>query len=267
MICHLTKAIKSKRAAVQAKAIRISKPKSAITSPKSECNGKVNNLAVYTRTSNQKNFKGDSTARQCRATKHLLPKFAKIKKVSECISGMLPLKERKVLQSLLNGSFEAVYVESARALSRRADVIEAIYKKAKTTNTKLIVADMPGAFKFDASPAENFQRRIMAAVMEFQRDMVVYNLQAGLQAARAKAKKAGKPGAKVLGGNWWRLQLVLALNMPPPPFNICSMFLNVFDLLHIWGGVYGVKVGSSIQKPDEMDRSTSTGRLVNIISV
>ncbi|CAJ1410792.1 unnamed protein product [Effrenium voratum] len=156
--------------------------------------------AIYTRTSTKTNLKGDSGNRQFRASLKALKAvqgkdYKGAKRVSECISGMLPLKDRKKLQSLLNGGFSHIYVESLRALGRKTSAIEEIYEEAKRTGTHIVVADLPPTlFSSTASPAENFQRRIMAAVQEFERDTIVYRLQEGLKAKAAKMKAAGLPG-------------------------------------------------------------------------
>lgn len=161
-------------------------------------------IAVYCRTSTRTNEKGDSQPRQKRASLKALRmqpgKTPAIQVVNECISGMLPLQKREKLQSLLNGAYQAVYVESVRSLARKASAIEEIYEKAKSSGTKIVVADLPNAFDAEASPAVNFQRRVMAAVQEFERDVIVKRLQEGLKAkADALKKKSGKEPVKVNG--------------------------------------------------------------------
>ena len=86
-----------------------------------------------------------------------------------------------------------IYVESLRALGRKATVIEDIYEKAKQSGTKVVVADLPNAFETRASPAVNFQRRVMAAVQEFERDVIVQRLQEGLRAKAGELRKQGLP--------------------------------------------------------------------------
>ena len=61
-------------------------------------------------------------------------------------------------------------------MGRKASVIEEVYDKARETNTKLITVDMPGLLKLNASPTENFIRRVQAAVQEYERDMIVHRL-------------------------------------------------------------------------------------------
>ncbi|CAE7241929.1 unnamed protein product [Symbiodinium natans] len=152
--------------------------------------------AVYSRTSSKTNISGDSTGRQMRAglaaAKSSGCTPVSLKRVSECISGMLPLPQRKKLHALLDGSYSHVYVESLRALGRKASGIEEVYEAAKKTKTNVVVADLPCVFSLSATPAEAFQRRVMAAVQEFERDVIVNRLQEGLEAKAKKLKSQGK---------------------------------------------------------------------------
>lgn len=165
----------------------------------------MNKVAIYTRTSSKTNMKGDSSRRQIQAGLAALKSSGvkpskSLQKVTECISGMLPLNKKKKLQALLDGKTSHIFVESLRALGRKASGIEEIYEKAKETNTCIVVADLPPAlFTASASPAENFQRRIMAAVQEFERDTIVNRLQQGLRAKAEQLAKAGMNPKKVNG--------------------------------------------------------------------
>ena len=161
--------------------------------------------AFYARTSTKTNLLGDSQGRQLRASlAHAQADGGKgsqkksIDKVTECISGMLPLAERRKLLSLLDGSYKTIYVESLRALGRKASVIDDIYERAKETRTEIAIADMPGLMKLDASPTERFQLRVVAAVQELERDTIVHRLQQGLQAAKKNKERQGLP-TKVQG--------------------------------------------------------------------
>ena len=116
--------------------------------------------------------------------------MSQVRKVKECISGMLPLAQRNKLQKLINGDYDALYAESLRALGRKATVIEDVYEMAKNSKTKIVVADMPGVFNPKASATENFLRRVQAAVQEYERDQIVHRLQEGIQARRAALQRA-----------------------------------------------------------------------------
>ena len=159
--------------------------------------------AIYSRTSSKANIAGDSSGRQMRAglaaAKNLGGGQSSLKRVSECVSGMLPLAQRKKLQSLLDGSYSHVFVESLSALGRKATGIKEVYEAAKKSKTNVVVADLPCVFSLSATPAEAFQRRVMAAVQEFERDVIVNRLQEGLQAKAKKLQTQGKNNNKVNG--------------------------------------------------------------------
>ena len=59
---------------------------------------------------------------------------------------------------------------------------------------------MPTLYKLDASPAENFMRRVMAAVCEFERDTFVARPQTGLEAKRRTTKRKTQTGAPKVQG-------------------------------------------------------------------
>ena len=158
--------------------------------------GKIK-VAIYARTSSKTNEKGNSFSRQFQksmasmATAGLNSKKMSITKVHECISGMLPLKRRKVLQNILNSGYDEVFVESLRSLTRSSTVTEALAQKVQDSKIKIHVADMPGLFAKDATPPQRFQRRIAAAVNEYERDVIVQRLVDGLMARKAKLSKKG----------------------------------------------------------------------------
>ena len=100
--------------------------------------------------------------------------------VSDCISGMLPVHRRQRLVDIItSGQFQAVFVESTRALSRKASVAEDLAIIANQYGVKLIPGDFPSLFTSD-SPVDCLVRRVMFAVTEFERDMIHKRLLAGL---------------------------------------------------------------------------------------
>ena len=164
-------------------------------------------VALYARTSSAANAASHSTTRQLEAANSVLQRSGvprscgvKIDKVAEVISGMLPLAERTKLRKLLSGEFDTVIVESQRALARGVHAAEEVYQAAKKNNVNILVNDMPTLYKLDASPAESFMRRVMAAVCEFERDTIVARLQAGLQAKRATTKRKTQTGEPKVQG-------------------------------------------------------------------
>lgn len=124
-----------------------------------------------------------------------------MKKVSETISGMLPLKERNKLNGLLSGkNFDTIVVESCRALSRSVETSEQIFKTAKQNGVNIVSSDIPSLFRVDGNPATNFIRRVMAAVTEFDRDVLVLRLQGGIEQARKKTTRRTTNGLPKVQG-------------------------------------------------------------------
>lgn len=186
------------RVAVRARKVQGSRKKQACVQHSQK------KVALYARTSSMANAAGHSAKRQFQAAACALAssKNKKVNKVSEIISGMLPFAERTKLKKLLSGEFDTVLVESQRALARSAHTSEEVYRTAKKNKVNIIVQDMPTLYKLEATPAENFMRRVMGAVCEFERDTIVARLQAGLAAKRATTKRKTQHGTpKVQGRN------------------------------------------------------------------
>jgi len=163
---------------------------------------------IYSRTSSSSNKKGDTHTRQVKAGLCAMScsgvktsEKKKLQKVTECISGMLPLAKRKKLLKLIDGTYSHVFVESLRTLARKSSAIEELHEAAKRSGTTIVVADAgPDVFSPEASPAQNFQRRVLAAVTEFERDVIVHRLSSGLKAKAAHMKHiTGKTKVKVNG--------------------------------------------------------------------
>ena len=61
--------------------------------------------------------------------------------ISQKVAGSLPMDQRKQFKELLadapNAGIKKIFVESARAVSRDADVGEEIYKKAKEQGVEI----------------------------------------------------------------------------------------------------------------------------------
>eukprot|EP00438_Fugacium_kawagutii_P023949 Skav213219 [mRNA] locus=scaffold369:23605:24360:- [translate_table: standard] len=164
---------------------------------------------LYSRTSSRTNQYSDSHKRQLKAGLQAMQSYGlpqknrrqTLKRVTECISGMLPVRQRKKLLQLVSGDYSHVFVESIRSLARKSGTIEDLYNEAKKNGCHIVVADT-GAdlFKHDATPAQNFMRRVLAAVTEFERDMIVHRLTSGLLRKKALLQaKTGKQEVKVNG--------------------------------------------------------------------
>ena len=68
----------------------------------------------------------------------------------------MPMDQRKQFKQLLDDAPSAgikkIFVESARAISRDADIGEEIYKKAKDQGIEICCKDSPGLFSLNPSP-------------------------------------------------------------------------------------------------------------------
>ena len=134
-----------------------------------------------------------------------------IKKVSEVISGSLPLQQRDTLMNLLSGKIPGassvdprkllVFVESARAVARDAMVGEQLYLASKASGARIVPADMPNLFSHNPSPAENFIRKIMMSVQELDRDQIIQRCAAGLAAKKLTSKRITQAGQVKINGS------------------------------------------------------------------
>ena len=61
------------------------------------------------------------------------------------------------------GDVKTFFIETCRALARSVKVSEELYEKAVQNKVSIIPADLPDLLKPDATPAENFVRRIIFA--------------------------------------------------------------------------------------------------------
>ena len=190
-----------------------------------------------------------------------------MKTICEVISGSLPLDKRSTFQSMLSGTkfkIDKIFVESARAVSRDADVAEQIYKAAKAANVEIIPQDwteshpsrprwprasapsrnawpprsasaclsvgqdLPGLFAHDPSPVETFMRRVVLAMTELEKNLIVSRLAdiARLSQALGKLVFSSFPAAP---------------SNPPPGIKssvgLCTvgLLLPGPPLAHLWG--------------------------------
>lgn len=129
---------------------------------------------IYGRISSRKQIDQQGLSRQKAACAHIpLPgqgpgqrSKSKSKRMmkAEVISGSLDLDKRALLKSLLTGGPKRIYVESARAIARKAMVGEQAYQLGKKHGTEIIPADIPNLFTLNPKPSENFMRHVMLAV-------------------------------------------------------------------------------------------------------
>jgi DNA invertase Pin-like site-specific DNA recombinase len=81
-------------------------------------------------------------------------------------------------------------VESARDISRKASQGEELYNIAKEKGVSIICSDFPKLFALQPSPIESFMRKLVLAMQELDRDVLVERMQAGL-AAKKKQQRQG----------------------------------------------------------------------------
>ena len=97
-------------------------------------------------------------------------------------------------------SVSAIYVESARAIARKTSIGEEIFEEAAKKGVKIICGDHPTLFKSPASPIESFIRKVMFAMNEMERDLLVQRLQSGLDAKRQSSDRVGQEGKVKVNG-------------------------------------------------------------------
>lgn len=154
-----------------------------------------------------------SQRRQSRACQEAAKRLGKrpAATVTEVKSGMLPLLQRPQLQKLLDHPKGlTILVESARAIARDAQVSEEAWRKSKAGGISIVAADLPELFKHHPSPGEALIRKVMFAVFEFERDLVVARLSDGLAQKRSRTERGpktiGQSGRVKVNGRLSRLQ-------------------------------------------------------------
>ena len=91
-----------------------------------------------------------------------------ITKVKEVISGSVPICQRVKFLKLLDSATD-IYVESARAISRKASQGEELYNIAKEKGVSIICSDFPKLFALQPSPIESFMRKLVLAMQELDK--------------------------------------------------------------------------------------------------
>lgn len=79
-------------------------------------------------------------------------------------------------------------------MARSAAVAEQAWKLAKENGVQIVAADIPTLFKANTNPGETLMRRAMFAVQEFERDMIIQRLCAGLMEKKAQSKEVTQKG-------------------------------------------------------------------------
>jgi DNA invertase Pin-like site-specific DNA recombinase len=96
----------------------------------------------------------------------------------------------KLRQRMLHGEFESVVVSKMDRLGRSLGMILRFWDDADAAGARVIVIDQG----IDTStPSGRLQRNMLAALAEFERELILERTQAGIARARALGKKFGAP--------------------------------------------------------------------------
>jgi len=125
-----------------------------------------------------------------------------VERIKETISGTTPLVQRCKLPKLME-SVSAIYVESAQAIARKTSIGEEIFE--------------------EASPIESFIHKVMFAMTEMERDLLVQRLQSGLDAKRQSSDRVGQEGKVKVNG---RLSLLKKLKPNDQQKKLCVAWLG-----------------------------------------
>ena len=116
---------------------------------------------VYCRVSTTTNKNSASISRQKRAAEGAASrdKVKVVKNVCEIISGNLSLDKRTKITNILNKTkdkdIQKICVESAWAISRKANVAEEMYQKAKEAGVQIVPADIPDMCACNQTPCKS----------------------------------------------------------------------------------------------------------------
>jgi DNA invertase Pin-like site-specific DNA recombinase len=97
----------------------------------------------------------------------------------------LSLNKRTKITNILNKTkgkdIQKICVESARAISRDANVAEEMYQKAREAGVQIVPADIPDLCALQPNPVQIFIRRMMFAMTELEKNLNVQRLRDGQQ--------------------------------------------------------------------------------------
>ena len=96
----------------------------------------------------------------------------------------------RLRERMLHGEFESVVVSKMDRLGRSLGMILRFWDEADAAGVRVIVIDQG----IDTStPAGRLQRNMLAALAEFERELILERTQAGVARAKALGKKFGAP--------------------------------------------------------------------------
>lgn len=113
--------------------------------------------------------------------------------VTETVSGSLPAMERKGFAKLLDRleAGDVLIVTKLDRLGRNAMDVRATVEKLAADSVRVHCLALGGTDL--TSPAGKMTMGVIAAVAEFERDLLIERTQAGLTRAKAEGKQLGRP--------------------------------------------------------------------------
>ena len=113
--------------------------------------------------------------------------------ISETVSGSTPAMERKGFRKLVDRLEwdDVLIVTKLDRLGRNAMDVRATVEQLAEMNVRVHCLALGGVDL--TSPAGKMTMAVIAAVAEFERDLLVERTQAGLSRAKAQGKKLGRP--------------------------------------------------------------------------
>ena len=113
--------------------------------------------------------------------------------IAETVSGSVPAMERKGFMALLNKleATDVLIVTKLDRLGRNAMDVRASVERLASTGVRVHCLALGGVDL--TSPAGKMTMGVIAAVAEFERDLLVERTQSGLSRAKAQGKVLGRP--------------------------------------------------------------------------
>ena len=115
--------------------------------------------------------------------------------IAETVSGSVAAMERKGFLTLLNKleSGDVLVVTKLDRLGRNAMDVRATVERLASVGVRVHCLALGGADL--ASPAGKMTMGVIAAVAEFERDLLIERTQSGLTRAKSQGKKLGRPSS------------------------------------------------------------------------
>ena len=115
--------------------------------------------------------------------------------IAEAVSGSVAAMERKGFLTLLNKleSGDVLVVTKLDRLGRNAMDVRATVERLASVEVRVHCLALGGADL--ASPAGKMTMGVIAAVAEFERDLLIERTQSGLTRAKSQGKKLGRPSS------------------------------------------------------------------------